>query len=114
DWSNNRIRRVDSVTGLISTMAGGGSVSGDGGLATSTYLVPFGITVDASRNIFFTDAGSYNTYTVRRIDATTGIITTVAGGGNVGYRGDGGAATSASLYNPLDLAGMRKSLRLHP
>ena len=83
--------------GIISTIAGTGpeSFSGDGGLATSAMLgAPRDATMDASGNIYIADAGNLR---IRKIAASTGIITTVAGNGTYGYSGDGGAATSASL-----------------
>ncbi len=103
DQNNHRIRKVDGITGIITTLAGTGidGFSGDGGLATSAKInTPFGLSVDASGNIFFTDV--YNSR-IRRIDAITNIITTVAGNGVDGYSGDGGLATSAALYNPTDV-----------
>lgn len=80
DTGNHRIRRVDSETGAIETIAGTGEpgFSGDGGPATEAKLdTPEGIDVDIDGNVFVGVANR-----VRRIDATTGIITTVAGGGD--------------------------------
>src|SRR5580698_3632852 len=80
--------------GYISTLAGNGSFgySGDGGLATSAQLGnPFAPVVDAAGNVYFTD---YTFTTVRKINAATGIITTIAGDGTQNYSGDGGPATS--------------------
>lgn len=97
-----RIRRVDAATGIITTVAGGGSDFGDGGPATSASLgYPYGIAIDAVGNLFIADA-DYNR--VRRVDAATGIITTVAGNGTYGYYGDGGLATVAALRRPADVA----------
>ncbi len=83
-------------TGIITTVAGNGTLgySGDNGLATSAKLdVPSGVAVDASGNIYIAD--TYNNC-IRKITATTGIITTVAGNGAAaGYSGDNGPATSA-------------------
>jgi sugar lactone lactonase YvrE len=97
DTNNQRVRRVDATTGIITTVAGNGvySFSGDGGLATSASLWdPQGIAVDANGNLFIADYGNCR---VRRVDASAGIITTVAGNGGCGFGGDGGAATSAEL-----------------
>ena len=110
DSNNNRIRRVDVVTGLITTVAGTGTLgySGDGGPAVLAMVsTPAGITMDGAGNLYFADTGNQ---VVRRIDAITGLITTVAGQGGVqGYKGDGGAATAAALAFPqavtLDAAG---------
>lgn len=94
DEANERIRRVDALTGTITTVAGGGS-GGDGGPATSARLYdPYGVAVDSSGNIFIADTDNH---LVRRVDASSGIITTVAGNGTMGYTGDGGRATSAEL-----------------
>ncbi len=97
DWMSLRIRVVNT-SGNINSIAGGGlppAPSGDGGLATKALLgYPYGLAMDASGNIYFSD---YATYTVRRI-TPGGIITTVAGNGTPGYSGDGGPATSATLY----------------
>ena len=97
DHDNNRIRRVDATTGIITTVAGNGTAgySGDGGPATSATLNgPGFVALDSSRNLFISDLGNHR---IRRVDAKTGIITTVAGNGTFGYSGDGGPATSASF-----------------
>ena len=78
DGNNFRIRRVDAVSGIITTVAGDGDFgdSGDGGPATAAGIrQPYGVAVDALGNLFIS-AGPE----VRRVDAVTGIITTVAGG----------------------------------
>ncbi len=101
DSINNRIRRVDATTGIISTVAGNGTngFAGDGGPATSARLHrPFGVALDAAGNLFIADSSNYR---IRRVDATTGIISTVAGNGTNGFAGDGGPATSARLHRPF-------------
>jgi len=103
DSVNNRIRRVDATTGVITTVAGGGS-GGDGGPATSGILAsPASLATDGSGNAF---VGEGDNFRVRRVDASTGIITTVAGNGTsvLGFVGDGGPATSAGLATPIGLA----------
>ena len=109
DYSNNRIRKVDASTGLISTIAGTGTYgfNGDNILAVNAQLTEVSaITVDRNGNIFFCEFGNQR---VRRIDASTGIITTVAGNGTSGYNGDGGLADTTWLNSPngiaLDTAG---------
>ena len=98
DRGNGRIRRVDGVTGVITTVAGDGTIDfGDGGPATSTGLHPFGVAVDAAGNLFIADRSHHR---VRRVDGATGVITTVAGDGTAGFSGDGGPATSTSLSSP--------------
>ena len=101
DLSNNRIRKVDVATGIITTVAGNGipGFSGDGGSATSASLnFPRGVDVDSSGNIYIADTINNR---IRKVTAATGIITTVAGNGIFGFSGDGGAATSARLASPL-------------
>ena len=104
DTSNHRIRKVDVSTGIITTVAGTGVLgfSGDGGVATSAQLnLPFGVAFDAAGNIFIIDYGNHS---IRKVDASTGIITTIAGTGVAGFSGDGGVATSAQLRNPFGVA----------
>ncbi len=88
----------------INTIAGDGTsgFSGDGGPATSSVLKnPTGVAVDAQGNIYIAD--SFNGR-VRKIDASTGNITTVAGSGMYGFSGDGGPATAAKMKYPTDVA----------
>jgi trimeric autotransporter adhesin len=111
DSGNNRIRRVDAATGVITTVAGNGTAgySGDGGLATRAQLnvgntsnnPPNGIAVDRLGNLFIADSGNNR---VRRGDAGTGVISTVAGTGVAGFSGDGGLARRARLNNPTGVA----------
>lgn len=104
DMGNNRVRKIDPSTGIITTIAGTGTggYSGDGGQATAATLAgPYYITVDNSGNIFFTDNQNA---AVRKINISTGIITTYAGKGQIGYSGDCGPATNATMSDPLGLA----------
>ena len=104
DVSNNRIRKVNAKTGIISTVAGTGAAgfAGDGGLATAAKLYqPFSVVVDLAGNMFITD--SYN-HRIRKVNASTGLITTIAGTGTAAYAGDGGAASSAQFNTPYSLA----------
>lgn len=108
DSNNNRIRKVDA-SGVITTVAGNGiaGFSGDGGSATGTSLFgPYGVVVDAARNLYIADIFNIR---VRKV-TTAGIITTVAGNGQYDYsRCASGAAISASLGEPssvtVDAAG---------
>jgi DNA-binding beta-propeller fold protein YncE len=84
----------------ISTFAGTGvpGYAGDGGLATNAQLNnPFDLTFDAGGNLIFSD--TFN-HCIRRIEAGTGMISTVAGIGLRGFDGDGGAATAARFNEP--------------
>ena len=103
DTNNHRIRKVDG-DGNISTVAGDGTPGdgGDGGPATSAQLnAPRGVAVDGDGNIYIADV---NNQLVRKVTASTGVITTVAGTGTKGYSGDNGPATSAQLDTPYDVA----------
>ncbi len=85
----------------IATVVGTGTegFSGDGGAATSaTLAVPIQIALDASHNLYIADSG---TGRIRKVSG--GKISTVAGNGTLGYTGDGGAATSAELYDPYSV-----------
>lgn len=101
DTFNHRVRKVDAKTGTITTVAGNGTkgFAGDGGKATDASLnEPYGIELDADGNLFIVDRLNS---CIRRVDAKTGVITTVAGtGGKSGYGGDGGPATAALFREP--------------
>jgi DNA-binding beta-propeller fold protein YncE len=104
DTFNHRIRRVDARTGIITTVAGNGEAghAGDGGPATQASLnEPYGIAIDRSGNLFVADRLNRR---VRRIDAVSGAITTLAGTGEAAYSGDGGPAVQAGLAEPNGLA----------
>lgn len=109
DAGNNCIRKV-SPAGVIVTVAGNGNragFAGDGAAAASALLnIPSDVAVDASGSLFIADAGNNR---VRRVDGTSGIIGTIAGGDDNGFSGDGGPATASLLSHPwgmmLDTAG---------
>ncbi len=127
DFLNHRIRKVTVSTGIITTFAGTGSTSysGDNGQATSAGLnAPWGVAVDASGtqkyfqriiflflysitcsyslgNVYIADQGNNR---IRKVTASTGIITTIAGTGTASYSGDNGPATSAALFYPEGVA----------
>ena len=97
--ANHRIRKVDTA-GIITTVAGNGrqGYGGDGGAATAAQLnLPWDVAVDGSGNLYIADSGNYR---IRKVDADTGNISTVAGNGNFGFSGDGGLATEARLSIP--------------
>jgi trimeric autotransporter adhesin len=96
----HHVRRVDARTGIITTVAGGG-VRDDGNPATKAALnSPSGIAIDKSGNLLIADTGSHR---IRKVDARTGIITTIIGDGNNRFSGDGDVAIKASLYSPAGL-----------
>ena len=100
DTHNHRIRKIDAITGIITTIAGTGTLgqSGDNAAATTAQLaLPHGLTIDPLGNLYLADTANHR---IRRIDAATGIITTIAGTGTQGYSGDNGPATSANLDSP--------------
>ena len=104
DTENQRIRRVDFVTGLIETVAGNGvaGFSGDGGPAVAASLShPRDIEIARDGRLFIADTDNQR---IRVVDLTTGIITTVAGNGTAGYGGDGGSAAEAALWRPFGVA----------
>jgi len=83
----------------IVTFAGGGT--DDGKLATEVAMFgAAGVALDAAGNIYVTESGSS---LLRRIDAKTNVITTIAGNGGAGFSGDGGPARSATLNEPRGL-----------
>jgi sugar lactone lactonase YvrE len=101
EWYNNRVRKVNVSTGIISTIAGNGGhlFSGDGGPATQAELnSPEGLAIDAAGNIYISDSLNHR---VRKV-STSGIITTIAGTGSPGFNGDG-PARSAELNDPAGL-----------
>src|SRR5204863_1362686 len=104
DLGNERIRKIAAATGIITTVAGNGVLgfTGDGGAATKASLnSPASVAQDASGNLYIAE---YANHRIRKVDAASGIITTVAGNGNASFAGDGGAATSASINVPTGVA----------
>ena len=107
DRSGSRIRKVEAGTGTISTIAGTGGrfghgYGGDGGPATEAKLrYPIGVAVDGAGNVYIADVLNSR---VRKVDASTGTISTIAGTGRFGYSGDGGPATEAMLAHPQGVA----------
>src|SRR5262249_23013152 len=94
----NRIRKVDAK-GIITTVAGTGKVgySGDGDDARqATFRGPKGVRCDVAGNVYVMDTENH---AIRRIDAKSNVVTTVAGG-QKGSEGDGGEATKAGLARP--------------
>lgn len=107
DMGNNRIRRVDAKTGVISTVAGSEKrySSGDGGPALLAGLeYPGSIAIDRLGNLYISQYGyGPDSDRIRRVDAKNGFINTFAGLGKAGLGGDGGLALQASLQSPSNL-----------
>jgi hypothetical protein len=104
DQFHQRLRMVDIITGVITSVAGNGSAgyTGDNGDATQAQLnYPVAVAADAVGDLYIADK---NNHVVRKVRVAPGTITTGAGNGTSGYAGDGGAATSASLISPSGLA----------
>jgi sugar lactone lactonase YvrE len=110
DTANNVIRMIAASTGIITTVAGTGTAGdqGDKGQAASANLnSPLGVTVDIAGNLYIADTANQK---IRKVDMSTGVITTVAGdgftssGGFGGYSGDNGPATAAELNLPYAVA----------
>ena len=107
DTMNNRIRMIEHATGLMHTVAGDGRVSedgpiGDGGPAVAAQLfMPSDVAVAPNGDIYIADMHHNR---VRKVDAQTHVISTVAGDGSFGRAGDNGAASRASLAGPAGIA----------
>ena len=100
DQLNERVRKITVATGVITTVAGNGTAGyvTDGVAATATEINrPYCVAFDASGNFYIADRSNDR---VRKVNITTGIISTYAGSGTVGFTGDGGAATAANLNRP--------------
>jgi hypothetical protein len=104
DTHNYRIRKVSAQSKIISTIAGDGTnaYNGDNAAATNAQLSrPFRIAVDAAGNTYIAD---FDNSVIRKVTATTGVITTIAGTGTAGYSGDNGLASNAQIDRPSALA----------
>lgn len=103
DYNNHVVRKV-SPGGVITTVAGNGTAgfNGDGAAATAARLnFPLGVAVDKDGNLYIADGANNR---IRKVTAATGVITTVAGNGSAGFGGDDGAAISAQLNGPENVA----------
>src|SRR5262245_37306319 len=101
---NHCIRRIDERTGFISTVAGSGQMGYDGDGKPATRALcnePYEVRFDTEGNMFFVEMQNH---VVRRVDAKTGLISTVAGSGTAGFSGDGGKAVKAQLRQPHSIA----------
>ena len=103
DGDNNRIRRVEVSTGIITTIAGTGAAtdSGDGGPAIAAGVSqPTGVAVDSEGNLYFSSSWSR----IRKVTAATGHVETIAGQFITGFGGDGGPAIDAVFWDPIPSA----------
>src|ERR1051326_2866962 len=92
---------LPAQTGIITTIAGNGTsgTAGVGGPAVNAQVVPGAIAIDSSDNLYIAES-----YRVLRVDASTGVLTLVAGTGTAGPSGDGGPATAATVNGVRGLA----------
>ena len=110
DTNNHVVRRVDAKTGIITTVAGNGKkgYTGDGGPAMkATMNEPYGITLDYDANLYIVDRLNYS---IRMVDAKTGLISTLAGNGKSGFAGDNGPMTAAQFMEPNGICWYYKHL----
>ena len=80
---------------------GSGGYSGDGPANQETLYNPSGVAVDPDGNLYIADTGNFR---IRKVTASSLLMSTIAGNGTQGYSGDGGSATSAEFYNPFSLS----------
>ncbi len=114
----NVIRKVTVSTGIISTVAGVGGTSGYNGdniqATTATLYSPWGVALDTYGNVYISDLGNQR---IRKVDVSTGLITTVVGNGTASSTGDGSAATAATVntpgYSRFDSAGNYYIIECH-
>jgi cytochrome c peroxidase len=102
DWHHHVVRKYDSANGKIATIAGIGrrAYTGAGPARNAGLSVPLGMSLDNNDNLYIAD---YGNNMIRRIDAQSGEISTVAGTGKLGYSGDGGQAVFARLNRPYNV-----------
>lgn len=103
DMNASKIRKITIATGIITTFAGSiFGFQGDGGPASAAqFHNPTDIAFDINGNMYIADEWNKR---IRKIDAVTGIVSTISGTGNTAYPVDGGPAISASYWNPSSIA----------
>jgi hypothetical protein len=102
DHANHCIRKIQD--GVVSTVAGTGSTGYNGDqirATTASLFYPYGVAVDRSGSIIIADTYHHR---IRKVDPSTGLITTIAGTGSQGYSGDGGPAALAQIWGPFSVA----------
>lgn len=111
DEGNQRIRKINTTTGMITTIAGDGTKSFADGIGTAAkFYFPFGsdaipggkLAISNDKNFIYI-ADTYNNR-IRKLNISTNEVTTIAGTGTAGYSGDGSSAISAQLNSPTDVA----------
>jgi gliding motility-associated-like protein len=108
DYNNLRVRRMDLVTGIITTVAGNGTENYvSGARADQTGMLPIGLAFDRDGNLYLSQHpgkfASFTTNIISKVDKLTGVVTTVAGNGQYAFAGDGGAAMQASFFYPMGI-----------
>ena len=104
DLDNQRVRRLDLRSRLVSTIAGNGKrgYEGDGGPATRASLnMPHEIQFDSRGNLYIAERDNH---VIRKVDLKSGVISTLAGTGVAGFSGDEGPASLAQLRQPHSVA----------
>jgi sugar lactone lactonase YvrE len=104
DPERHRVERIDLASGAREVVAGTGEPGFDGDhrpAAEAKLFSPRGVAVDRNGDLFIADTGNHR---VRRVAASTGFISTVAGSGVAGFSGDGGLAEEAALDGPTAVA----------
>ena len=104
DRNTHRIFRIDRQSGAVTTVAGNrefGYRYDDVAATEASLSTPVGVALDREGNLYFVEQSSRR---VRRVDAKTGQVATVAGSGRTGFSGDGGPATEAAFEVPFDVA----------
>jgi trimeric autotransporter adhesin len=107
DYQHN-VRKLNLSSGIINTIMGNGTpgYTGDGGPATAaTFRVPYAIQFDTNWNMYISDAANY---VIRKVEASSGTISTIAGDGSIGYSGDGGPATDAKFGDYVNCSAIDK------
>ncbi len=107
DTLNNRIRVVNATTNVITTFAGNGTAGyvGDGLRSTNATVelnAPSGVAVDPAGNVYIADTQNY---AIRKVNAVTGIISTIVVNGTGNYYGPTAAAPSSNAFQPIKLQG---------